>query len=203
MDQFQGVLNNLPVSAWILAGGGLLAVVLILARGRGRKAASVVKDWSALESSLEPVRLPGAGRTDEPRVLRKEARPPRIEGLEFVHAPDEPITVRFTAPATDAFRELLLWLPEGWEIDFHDQHYPTGEGDDPGAHVSIQRKREAFRYFSGNQGWSSGWKDQDLDFLIKLLHANLTPPEKVWAKPFDKLVVRGAARSAWTGRPYR
>lgn len=124
--------------------------------------------------------------------------PPRIDGLEFV--PDgKGYSVTFTSPPMASFRDVLTWLPEGWELSFYDRFYPRIS--DPGAYIDVQRQGERFVYHMGNHGWTSEWRMQSMELLAAWMHLNLEL-DGPYAPPFKSVGVQPAIRSGWTGELY-
>ena len=70
----------------------------------------------------------------------------------------------------DEINRFLESLPENYELEFHDQFYPSIS--DPGAFVFIQRKANIFIYMLGNHGWSSKWSKQSIEFITAYVLIN-------------------------------
>jgi len=120
---------------------------------------------------------------------------PEFEGLSAGRTKPDVISVRLSSPSRASFLALLRWLPEGWDLEFYDQYYPSMS--DPGAYVSVQRSGDLYVYWLGNHGWSADWQKQSPELLAAWMHLN-TEPAGPFSTALKEVTVRKALRP-WPG----
>jgi hypothetical protein len=119
---------------------------------------------------------------------------PTLTGMTFVTRDKGGFALSLDHPTHADFEALLHWLPEGWEVDFHDPYFP--QLSDPGAYVLIQRRGDRFLHRLGNHGWLNHWTHQSPDLLAAYLQLVADYPGERTA--FDgPIMVKPAYRSAW------
>lgn len=120
--------------------------------------------------------------------------PPNIDHLGVSQTNDSYEFVLSDGASWDSFLALLLWLPEGFELFFYDQYYPSMS--DPGAYVSIQRREGIFIYMLGNHGWSGEWLKQSPELLAAWLALNMRKKGEFY-EPLSSITVRKANSNPW------
>jgi hypothetical protein len=72
----------------------------------------------------------------------------------------------------DNIKDFIITVPNDYSINFFDNFYPLIS--DLGAYVSVQKLfgNNSFAYFIANHGWSTEWRQFDLNDLINYIHKN-------------------------------
>lgn len=120
--------------------------------------------------------------------------PPEILGVRFRQREQGGFEMVWEAPSEEACRAILDWLPERWEIDFHDPYFP--QLSDPGAYVLIQRRGDRYMFRQGNHGWLNRWGHQSPELLAAYLR--LVAAYKGEPTGFGgAMMIKPAFRYAW------
>lgn len=120
--------------------------------------------------------------------------PPTIPGVRFRPRDKGGFELEWQTVSEAACRAILDWLPEGWEVDFHDPYFP--QLSDPGAYVLIQRRGDRFLFRTGNHGWLNHWGHQSPQLLAAYMRlvAEYEGEPTGFGGP---ILVKPAYRSAW------
>lgn len=66
--------------------------------------------------------------------------------------------------------EFIISIPNKFQLCFFDYFHP--QVSDPGAYVYVQKVNNKFIFQLANHGWSSYWKEIELESLVDYIYKN-------------------------------